>query len=304
MTRSHDGAGKSLERSRLTIARDPEEQEVGYTTRLLLQALFPYRKQEVDKVVRQAGPLKVTASSANGLPYGKYPRLITIYLCTEAVKRRDLPEDEARKIPLGASMQDFLRDIGILGRANGGPRGSLSILHEQLRRLAATTITVERIYEPQSESARMSRATIQNIGLFDSMDFWVTPNPNQYALSEPYLELTAAFFREITEHPIPIDLTVLRALGKPRAIDVYLWATLKKYALRTDFVLTWEQARSQFGPEVGTSARARADFKKEITRTIDRVLELWPDAGLRVTADGVLLSPGQPSIARRVGPVE
>lgn len=304
MTRSHDGTGKSLERSRLTIARDPEEQEVGYTTRLLLQALFPYRKQEVDKVVRQAGPLKVTASSANGLPYGKYPRLITIYLCTEAVKRRDLPEDEARKIPLGASMQDFLRDIGILGRANGGPRGSLSILHEQLRRLAATTITVERIYEPQSESARMSRATIQNIGLFDSMDFWVTPNPNQYALSEPYLELTAAFFREITEHPIPIDLTVLRALGKPRAIDVYLWATLKKYALRTDFVLTWEQARSQFGPEVGTSARARADFKKEITRTIDRVLELWPDAGLRVTADGVLLSPGQPSIARRVGPVE
>lgn len=304
MTRSHDGAGKSLERSRLTIARDPEEQEVGYTTRLLLQALFPYRKQEVDKVVRQAGPLKVTASSANGLPYGKYPRLITIYLCTEAVKRRDLPEDEARKIPLGASMQDFLRDIGILGRANGGPRGSLSILHEQLRRLAATTITVERIYEPQSESARMSRATIQNIGLFDSMDFWVTPNPNQYALSEPYLELTAAFFREITEHPIPIDLTVLRALGKPRAIDVYLWATLKRYALRTDFVLTWEQARSQFGPEVGTSARARADFKKEITRTIDRVLELWPDAGLRVTADGVLLSPGQPSIARRVGPVE
>lgn len=304
MTRSHDGADKSLERSRLTIARDPEEQEVGYTTRTLLQALFPYRKQEVDKVVRQAGPLKVTASSANGLPYGKYPRLITIYLCTEAVKRRDLPEDEARKIPLGASMQDFLRDIGILGRANGGPRGSLSILHEQLRRLAATAITVERIYEPQSESARMSRATIQNIGLFDSMDFWVTPNPNQYALSEPYLELTAAFFREITEHPIPIDLTVLRALGKPRAIDVYLWATLKKYALRTDFVLTWEQARSQFGPEVGTSARARADFKKEITRTIDRVLELWPDAGLRVTADGVLLSPGQPSIARRVGPVE
>ena len=304
MTRSHDGAGKSLERSRLTIARDPEEQEIGYTPRLLLQALFPYRKQEVDKVVRQAGPLKVTASSANGLPYGKYPRLITIYLCTEAVKRRNLPEDEARKIPLGASMQDFLRDIGILGRANGGPRGSLSILHEQLRRLAATTITVERIYEPQSESARMSRATIQNIGLFDSMDFWVTPNPNQYALSEPYLELTATFFREITEHPIPIDLTVLRALGKPRAIDVYLWATLKKYALRTDFVLTWEQARSQFGPEVGTSARARADFKKEITRTIDRVLELWPDAGLRVTADGVLLSPGQPSIARRVGPVE
>lgn len=293
----------ALEGVDLSLVRgeDAGDQEVGYTHRLLLQTLFPYRKLEADKVVRQSGPLRVTALSANGLPYGKYPRLIAIYLCTEAVKRRDLPADEARRIPLGASMQRFLHEIGVMGRANGGTRGSLSILHEQLRRLATTTITVERLYEPQSESARMNRTSIKNMAMFDSMDFWVTPHPDQLALSEPYLELTAAFFQEVTENPIPVDLGILKGLGRPRAIDVYLWATLKKFTLRTDFTLSWEQARRQFGPEVADTARGRADFKKEIAKTVERIRELWPDAGLEVGAEGVVLAPGQPSIPRRLG---
>lgn len=294
---------KALEGVDLSLVRgaDAGDQEIGYTHRLLLQTLFPYRKQEVDKVVRQSGPLRVTALSANGLPYGKYPRLIAIYLCTEAVKRRDLPADEARRIPLGSSMQRFLHEIGVMGRANGGTRGSLSLLHEQLRRLATTTITVERLYEPQSESARMNRTSIKNMAMFDSMDFWVTPHPDQLALSEPYLELTTAFFQEVTENPIPVDLGILKGLGRPRAIDVYLWATLKKFTLRTDFTLSWEQAQRQFGPEVANTARGRADFKKEIGKTVERIRELWPDSGLDVGAEGVVLSPGQPSIPRRSG---
>lgn len=303
MTDQDKGVGGALEGVDLALVRgeDVLEQEVGYTTRLVLQTLFPYRRQEVDKVVRQSGPLRVTAMSANGLPYGKYPRLIAIYLCTEAVKRRDLPEDEGRRIPLGASMQQFLHDIGITSRATGGKAGTLGIVHEQLRRLAATTITVEKIYEAGSESARQNRATIQNIGVFDSMDFWVTPHPDQLSLSEPYLELTAGFFREVTQNPIPVDLAIVKALRRPRAIDVYLWATLKKFTLRSEFTLSWEQAQRQFGPEVAKTARGRADFKKEIARTVERVRELWPDAGLAVGPQGVMLAPGKPSIPRRPG---
>ncbi|MGP5132049.1 replication protein RepA [Brachybacterium tyrofermentans] len=271
-----------------------EDQEVGYTTRLLLQTLFPYQKQESDKVVRQSGPLKVTAISANGLPYGKYPRLIAVYLITEAVKRKDLPEDEARRIPLGASMQRFLSDVGITSRASGGRTGSIRTMREQLRRLAATTITVERLYDAGTE-----RSTLRNLGLFDSMDFWVTPDPNQLALTEPYLELTIPFFHEVTENPIPVDVTILRALGKARAIDVYLWATFKKYGIRTPFTLSWEQAQSQFGPEMATTARGRADFKKEMVKTVERVAQQWPTAGLTAGPDGLELTPGQPSIPRR-----
>ncbi|GAB4097658.1 replication protein RepA [Brachybacterium horti] len=303
MALQDDGISDPADGSAFELVRSGElvDQEVGYTTRLLLQTLFPYRRQEVDKVVRQSGPLRVTAMSANGLPYGKYPRLIAIYLCTEAVKRRDLPEDEARRIPLGASMQQFLRDIGVVGRANGGARGSLSILHEQLYRLAATTITVEKIYDPASESARQQRASVKNIGLFDSMDFWITPNPDQLALTEPYLELTPGFFREVTENPIPVDLGILKALGRPRAIDMYLWATLKKFSLRSEFTLSWEQTQRQFGPEVPDTARGRADFKKEIAKTVDRIQELWPAAGLSIGPQGVALTPGEPSIPRRPG---
>lgn len=275
------------------------EQEVGYTTRLLMQTLFPYRKPDVDKVIRQQGPLRVTALSANGLPYGKYPRLIMIYLCTEAVRRRELPEDEARRIPLGSSMQRFLHEIGVLGRATGGARGTLSIMHEQLRRLASTMITVEKLYEPGSESARANRATIRNLGMFDSMDFWFPTSPDQLALSEPFLELTQPFFQEITENPVPVDLNIVRQLGQPRAIDVYLWATFKKFSIRTPFMLSWDQAQRQFGPEMAETARGRADFKKSFSASIERVQELWPEAGLAAGRDGVALEPGQPSVRRR-----
>lgn len=270
------------------------EREVGYTTRVLLQTLFPYRRQESDKVVRQAGPLQITAYSPNGLPYGKYPRLIAVYLITEAVKRKHLPEDVARRIPLGASMRAFLSELGITARPTGGKAGTIGIVREQLRRLATTTITVERIFDPGSD-----RASLRNLGLIDSMDFWVAPDPRQLALSEPFLELTAPFYREVVENPVPINLAILRALRKPRAMDLYLWATARKFSLRQPLTLDWDQLQGQFGPETPRTPRGRADFRKDFREAVEQVVTRWPGAGLDVGPEGLTLRTGQPSIPRQ-----
>ncbi len=48
---------------------------------------------------------------------------------------------------------------------------------------------------------------------------------------ESELVLTPQFFKHTAEAPNPIDLNVLRELNKPRAIDMYIWLTLKQYWL-------------------------------------------------------------------------
>ena len=58
----------------------PGDQNVGYTNRIFVQALFPYRKTEDYRRAITQGSKEVIISSPNGLPYGKYPRLIMAYM--------------------------------------------------------------------------------------------------------------------------------------------------------------------------------------------------------------------------------
>ncbi|WP_244874432.1 replication protein RepA, partial [Corynebacterium mastitidis] len=167
-TRSHT-VGKSADSGALT-----SEVEVGYTTRVLVQALFPYRKPQDDKIVARAGNTQITIYSPDGLPYGKYPRLIMAYLITQAVLRKGLPEDEARRIPLGSSMNEFMELMGLSMRGNGGPRGTIGILREQLNRLATSSITVRKIYDKGTD-----RDSLSNVSIVDEMDVWFSHDPDQ-----------------------------------------------------------------------------------------------------------------------------
>lgn len=277
-----------------------EDLEHGYTTRVLLQMLFPYQKPESNTITRQAGPLRLTAVGAHGLPYGRYPRLIAVYLVTEAVKRQNLPEDEARRIPLGRSMNEFLASLGITSRATGGQNGNIQAIREQMRRLASTSITAEKLYKSGSD-----RATLKNMPLADSMDFWIPLDGAQHDENgEPYLELSRQFYREVTGSPIPLDMTILQGIKRPRAIDVYLWATSRKYALRRPLELSWEQVQSQFSPDTPDTARGRADLRRNMKAAIKEVEDLWPEAGITIRKEGIRLDTGQPSIPRRPNSVQ
>ncbi|WP_072577912.1 replication protein RepA [Corynebacterium pseudotuberculosis] len=74
--------------------------------------------------------------SPNGLPYGKYPRLSMAYVITSAVVRSHqveqgyLTAEEARKIPLGESMNEFFRRIGGTTRGTGGNTGTITRIRE------------------------------------------------------------------------------------------------------------------------------------------------------------------------------
>lgn len=271
------------------------QQLVGYTSKLLVQALFPYRKPKTAKIVSTEGRTQITIYSPSGLPYGKYPRLIMAFILTEAVKRRDLPEDEARRIPLGSSMNEFLANMGLRSRGTGGARGTIGLLREQLSRLTGTTIRVER----RNSTSTESRDSGGNMGVAESWDLWFDNRPEQQTMYPSYLELTRQFYREIANAPIPLDLEILRKLTRPRSMDVYIWLTMRRFAYKKGHVTTWDRLQAQFGPDTPQTGRGLSDFKRKFKEAVADVLELWPDAGVTFTAEGLEVSAGEPSVKRK-----
>ena len=117
-------------------------------------------------------------------------------------------------------MSHFLQAIGIDNRANGGKRGNVTLLREQIKRLASSIITV------QSDDGVHARGA--NTQILDDWNLWFDArDPNQGSFMESELVLTNRFFRHVAESPIPIDLNVLRQLNRPRSMDIYVWCTLK-----------------------------------------------------------------------------
>lgn len=275
-----------------------DDPDVGYTTRWFVQALFPYRR--TDELTRQVqnGPDRITVMSANGVPYGKFPRLIMAYIITSAVQRSGavdrgtLSQEEARRIPLGRSMNSFLLSLG-LERGAGGRKGSLTAIREQLRRLTSSTITVQKLYRDRDQGI--------NAPVARTWDLWFdSANPAQTTITESFIELTQDFYEQVIASPIPIDMDILQKLGKPRAMDIYIWISLKKFWLakrrEDEYLFSWEIMASHFSPTPLKNPRALADFRREIKICVESIKELWPDVGVSITTSGVTIQGGAPSI--------
>ena len=268
---------------------EPQDVEVGYSSRVLVQALFPYKRQDTEKIVLSRGPMTYTISSTAGLPYGRYPRLLLAYLSTQAVKRRGLPEDEGRRIPLGSSLREFFTLIGMDHRVRGGTRGSITLLREQLNRLAHTSITIERRWK--------TRDQVRNMFLAENMDvsFSTSAAEGQDTLEPSHIELSLPFWRELVAHPIPINLVTLTTLTKPRAIDLYVWTTVQRFAHPHGTHTNWDDLVHLFAPHV-TTTRQRLDFKTDFAKAVAEVNEAWPEAHLTLAPTGLTIPSGPPSI--------
>ncbi|ART22538.1 replication protein (plasmid) [Corynebacterium striatum] len=279
-----------------------QAQDVGYTSKLFVQALFPYRNPDSNerKITTAEGTISVY--SPNGLPFGKYPRLIMAYIITRAVanagrlKEGKVDYEEARRIPLGHSMSHFLQAIGVTGRGTGGANGNLSKIREQLLRLASSSITV------QSDDGIHARG--RNTQILEDWNLWFDPrDPNQGSFMESELVLTPQFFKHIAESPIPIDLNVLRELNKPRSMDIYIWLTVKQYWLaknnREAYTFTWDMIAANFATKELETSQDVASFRRNFKSAVSDILGTWPEAGIGAGTDGVTVTRTAPSVQQK-----
>lgn len=284
-----------------------ERDAVGYTNSVLLQVTFPYRNPNETTYVARNGSLEVTMTSAKGLPYGIYPRLIMCWI-TMAVQHNahiyDESDPERYKIVFGNNLASFMRSLGIETASYGAKRGNAARLRDQLLRLFRTAMIIEYHDEGQDIDSDEGSATI--IG--DTWKLYWGKNdsltgPDQEQLFQSHVVLSRKFFDMLASGAVPIDMDILRHIQQsPMAIDLYLWLTYRYSRLRAPVVVTLPQLMLQFGTRMDPDVAAdRRDFKTKLRKAITKVHEAWPDAriSLQPGSQGVLLRPTTPSVPLR-----
>ena len=242
------------------------------------------------RYIRQNGPftLVMTTTGLHKLPHGSNPRLILAWISTEAVRTG------SREIVLGRSLSEFMRKLGI---ASTDGRGQAR-LRNQMKRLFNCSV--------QLNYTAAGRETSATALVAELTDFWWNPKrPDQTGLWESKVRLSEAFFNEIVSHPVPLDLTTLKALKRsPLGLDLYLWLTYRMFALTTPQRLSWKQMYRQFGahPAQAHDKETIQNFRRNVLRELKKIKLAWPGLNYS-TAPGVLiLLPSVPHISPASNP--
>lgn len=298
---------------------------LGFMTRALVSATMPYKDPKAKVFERRNGDLTLTILAPNGVPFGKYPRLLMSYLVTEAVATR------SNVIVLGDTLADFLKaSIGV--RATGGTQGTQTRLSDQMQRLFTSIVSVGqrvtnasggRSFEFENiqlvERGRLADADMARLDKLqpaangdataeagDESELWRQVEKDEAGRWNSVVELTPRFFQECVETPVPIDLRAYKVLGEaPMAMDIYAWTTYRaSYIKQPTRPIPWPVLQAQFGSGLPFTEQGTRDFKKAFKRNLDLVRMVNP--GLRVdessNASGVVLLPSPTSVKKLTGP--
>ena len=234
---------------------------------------------------RVNGPYKLImiAGGDNKLPFGTNPRLILAWVCTEAVRTG------SRDIVLGRSLSEFMRKLGISSTDGRGQ----ARLRNQMERLFGCTVSM--IYKDDN------RRSSANAVIADLTDFWWNPQrPNERVLWESKVRLSESFFNEIISHPVPLDLTTLKALKRsPLGLDLYLWLVYRTFPLHTAQKITWKQVYRQFGanPAQAHDKETIQNFRRNVLRELKKIKLAWPDLNYTTAPGMLILLPSVPHIS-------
>ena len=270
------------------VSASETDADLGFMARLLALCSLP-RTNPGDRhqYKRVNGPyrLVMVAGADNKLPFGNIPRLLMAWVSTEAVRT------QRRELVLGKSLYEFMRTLGMEDRS-GSPRGDRTRLRTQMKRLFGCSVSL--IYEDKHGSRFVSSH------IAESGEFWWNPaKPNEQALWDSRIYLGEAFFNEIINHPIPIDMNILKALKRcSLGLDLYLWVAYRTFSLRAPQRLTWRQLYRQFGtdPDKASDKRIVKIFRRQALRELKKIKVAWPDLNY-TTAPGVLiLLPSTPAV--------
>jgi hypothetical protein len=288
---------------------------------VLVQATLPYREpkprpgETVPPAVwgRRAGnvslviqPLNYLAEVTNksgivtgqeprsvGYPYGSIPRLILAWLGRE-VRR----QNNGRELYLGASLRQFMSDLGI-DSATGGANGSITRLREQMKRLFTARIALV-VADDVRQSTMQQLFSAQTMEIAEQTNLWWDPKrPEEAGLFESSVVLSERFYKELEEHSVPVDMRALAALKtSPFELDLYCWLTYRFSYLRKSTIVPWDALRQQFGSEAENPRK----FKFNIRRALRSVKTVYPDANVDPESDarGLLLRPSNTSVRRLV----
>lgn len=260
-----------------------EEQRRGYMARELVQCTLPHSNPKgvlVHKRIDGNLTLSITAHPEIGLPFGTIPRLLMLWVTSEAMRTQN------RRLELGNSLSHFLREVGLSPETGRGKRGDAKRLRDQMVRLFRSRISFE-----YSEKT----ATGEGLGWVDMSVapkgylWWDFTQPEATTLFESWIELSEDFYKAITANAVPVNLTMAGNLKRsPLALDLFVWTTYRLYRLGEGKQITVSlgDLQKQFGTEYNRSD----NFRAALAGAIEKVRSVWEDAPLELSPRGLKLT--------------
>jgi hypothetical protein len=273
---------------------EPAEGPIGYTTRILVATTLPHSQPVDNEFTRHSGlyDLCLLTPRRVGLPYGRYPRLILVWLITEAVRRR------TPLLYLPRTLSTFASQLGIT--PSSGSKGTLVQLREQLHRLVNVTFACLGAVPSQS-AFPLAPGFYEGGGIRPVKRYLLWWDDPESDPATPYLLLNEDFYQELIAHPIPVSLAVLRSFRSPLEMDVYMWLTwrsVRSLRLQRPEPISWKALHRQFGADY-TEEKA---FRFNFLRAVKRVLTFYAAIRVKSTRRGFVLYPFPPHVGRRSSP--
>lgn len=213
-----------------------------------------------------------------GYPYGLMPRLVLIWMVTEAKRT------SSRRLSLGSSLTQFLTQLG-LDVESRGKRSDAKRLTEQVRRLFNTRMLFhKRIQGNRAKNGRLhplEGEAMQDRQIASSYELWW--HAHSESLWESYVELGSDFFAAIMESTVPFRLEAVAMLRRSTlSLDMYILAVYLGYYLTLKGVkkhtLTWEMLNQQLGANYGDID----DLKGAVKKIVPRIKLAHPGLRMRV----------------------
>lgn len=218
-------------------------------------------------------------------PYGSIPRLLLFWIVGEAARTK------SRRLELGATLADFMRDVGLNPATGGGKRGDAKRLRDQMDRLFRARITFE------DTSAAPNGSRWAGMPIADVTQVWWSRCPSQPALFGSFVVLGEAFFDAITTKPVPVDRRALRELrASPLCLDLYAWATHRVHTSRGQGgFIPWNGLSRQ----IGSAYADPKNFQKAASLALRKVASVYPGLNYQCEPGGVRLLPSRTAIPRK-----
>lgn len=284
-------SAKKIIKKAVEIAQNPvTNKDTAFTATHLVQANLPHSKPKTDTWSRKNGNLTLgiqagfdfEKNESIGLPYGSLPRLVIVWLVTEAIRSK------SRRLELGASLANFMREVGLNPDTGGGKRGDAKRLKEQMEKLFRAKISFS--WTQTDDNGREGYKWLDMQVAPKGELWWDIKSPEQGDIFGSWVELGEDFYKAIIANPMPLDIRALIALKQsPLALDLYMLMNYEAYKANKSnkaHFIPWASLHEQMGAEY-TEIK---DFKRKLKIALRKVKAVSPLLSISDETGGLLIA--------------
>jgi hypothetical protein len=221
-----------------------------------------------------------------GVPYGSLPRLVLIHIMTEAVRNK------SRHVELGTSFTDWMRRLGFR-TVSYGPRGSATLIRQQLDRLLACEWMIRWDSDPTQAQKEFGVKEIKLTNEYVGVD-----RKNGSFVREIFL--TEGFFDHLRKHAVPLNEHAIRQLrDSATALDLYTWLAyrLPRINQKRPATLSWQQLAVHFGNDRTNIRKFRQTVREAWNQQVSGV---YPEARVEFDTSVIRLYPSPAPLQQRI----